>query len=114
MIRRPPRSTLFPYTTLFRSPNAARSPARARATSAASSPCSIRGAPPGGWASEAIVVILAGAAPLECVEAEGHGEPEGPGREYDARHAGKQKQQGPETGARQRGGPGDRPPQAPG
>src|SRR2546422_7287060 len=55
MIRRPPRSTLFPYTTLFRSPNAARSPARARATSAASSPCSIRGAPPGGWASEAIV-----------------------------------------------------------
>src|SRR5947208_13381925 len=27
MIRRPPRSTLFPYTTLFRSP---RSPARAR------------------------------------------------------------------------------------
>src|SRR2546430_12236242 len=25
MIRRPPRSTLFPYTTLFRSPSAARS-----------------------------------------------------------------------------------------
>src|SRR2546422_8201687 len=25
MIRRPPRSTLFPYTTLFRSPGAARS-----------------------------------------------------------------------------------------
>src|SRR2546425_6869332 len=25
MIRRPPRSTLFPYTTLFRSPEAARS-----------------------------------------------------------------------------------------
>src|SRR2546425_2679301 len=25
MIRRPPRSTLFPYTTLFRSPHAARS-----------------------------------------------------------------------------------------
>src|SRR2546422_2904585 len=24
MIRRPPRSTLFPYTTLFRSPNTAR------------------------------------------------------------------------------------------
>src|SRR5258708_21966993 len=24
MIRRPPRSTLFPYTTLFRSPNAVR------------------------------------------------------------------------------------------
>src|SRR5437879_8787242 len=26
MIRRPPRSTLFPYTTLFRSPNVAQSP----------------------------------------------------------------------------------------
>src|SRR5258708_21536528 len=26
MIRRPPRSTLFPYTTLFRSPTADRSP----------------------------------------------------------------------------------------
>src|SRR3712207_7768617 len=27
MIRRPPRSTLFPYTTLFRSPAAAQAPA---------------------------------------------------------------------------------------
>src|SRR5260221_9776440 len=26
MIRRPPRSTLFPYTTLFRSPSRARAP----------------------------------------------------------------------------------------
>src|SRR2546430_12631205 len=26
MIRRPPRSTLFPYTTLFRSPSAEKSP----------------------------------------------------------------------------------------
>src|SRR5256885_10553789 len=26
MIRRPPRSTLFPYTTLFRSPKSVRSP----------------------------------------------------------------------------------------
>src|SRR3712207_7887371 len=31
MIRRPPRSTLFPYTTLFRSWRRARSPHRARA-----------------------------------------------------------------------------------
>src|SRR5437667_4645946 len=31
MIRRPPRSTLFPYTTLFRSPRAPRTPARAQA-----------------------------------------------------------------------------------
>src|SRR2546429_5173417 len=95
-------------------PNAARSPASARATSAASSPCSIPGAPPGGWGSEAIVVRLAGAAPPESVEAEGHGEPEGPGREHGARHAGKQQQQGPEAGARQRRGPGDGPSQAAG
>src|SRR2546426_4843275 len=30
MIRRPPRSTLFPYTTLFRSPSQAGGPADAR------------------------------------------------------------------------------------
>src|SRR2546429_4853295 len=30
MIRRPPRSTLFPYTTLFRSPYRWRSPLRCR------------------------------------------------------------------------------------
>src|SRR2546430_10399884 len=30
MIRRPPRSTLFPYTTLFRSPRQLRVPSRAR------------------------------------------------------------------------------------
>src|SRR2546429_5864519 len=28
MIRRPPRSTLFPYTSLFRSPETARNPAQ--------------------------------------------------------------------------------------
>src|SRR3712207_7396470 len=32
MIRRPPRSTLFPYTTLFRSPSATRAGARASAS----------------------------------------------------------------------------------
>src|SRR2546426_4658026 len=32
MIRRPPRSTLFPYTTLFRSPAVGRADARARRT----------------------------------------------------------------------------------
>src|SRR2546430_8916849 len=37
MIRRPPRSTLFPYTTLFRSPRGAR-----RQTSIGSSRCSPR------------------------------------------------------------------------
>src|SRR2546425_2652217 len=40
MIRRPPRSTLFPYTTLFRSENAARvtPPSRASSGVAAASP----------------------------------------------------------------------------
>src|SRR3712207_7338705 len=32
MIRRPPRSTLFPYTTLFRSPDASAPPADAAAS----------------------------------------------------------------------------------
>src|SRR2546422_6474666 len=32
MIRRPPRSTLFPYTTLFRSPAGGRHPGRERGT----------------------------------------------------------------------------------
>src|SRR2546427_5178767 len=44
MIRRPPRSTLFPYTTLFRSPRARRrrrrSPGRRRSRQARASPCS--------------------------------------------------------------------------
>src|SRR2546422_8407657 len=35
MIRRPPRSTLFPYTTLFRSPAASRSEPRPRRRAAA-------------------------------------------------------------------------------
>src|SRR3712207_8377494 len=40
MIRRPPRSTLFPYTTLFRSPrsHAAHPPAIAAATTPRASP----------------------------------------------------------------------------
>src|SRR3712207_7627736 len=41
MIRRPPRSTLFPYTTLFRSPE--RPPGRCRHGT-----CDHRGAPPAG------------------------------------------------------------------
>src|SRR5260221_8897264 len=40
MIRRPPRSTLFPYTTLFRSP---RSPKRIPLTSAGANSSSQRG-----------------------------------------------------------------------
>src|SRR3990172_9879102 len=38
MIRRPPRSTLFPYTTLFRSRRARRPPTAARACPATSLP----------------------------------------------------------------------------
>src|SRR5256885_12324375 len=43
MIRRPPRSTLFPYTTLFRSP---RFPDSACTTGAASGSCANARAPP--------------------------------------------------------------------
>src|SRR5260221_6601829 len=38
MIRRPPRSTLFPYTTLFRSPSTATRPRARPGPAAASSP----------------------------------------------------------------------------
>src|SRR5260221_10837904 len=48
MIRRPPRSTLFPYTTLFRSPRAV----AARSSSRRSSSCTISTACPWpGWPS---------------------------------------------------------------
>src|SRR2546425_4389049 len=44
MIRRPPRSTLFPYTTLFRSPVRSRRPSGEKTTDAtpASCPLSVR------------------------------------------------------------------------
>src|SRR3712207_7361210 len=45
MIRRPPRSTLFPYTTLFRSPRGARDPGKrggARADLDAADPFDVR------------------------------------------------------------------------
>src|SRR2546425_7722699 len=46
MIRRPPRSTLFPYTTLFRSP---RNPARTASSSRTALACSTgRGSRAGG------------------------------------------------------------------
>src|SRR2546429_6779391 len=45
MIRRPPRSTLFPYTTLFRSPNRS-TPTRTTKRS----PCPPRRAPPSRFA----------------------------------------------------------------
>src|SRR3990170_639431 len=42
MIRRPPRSTLFPYTTLFRSSPTGRPPRWRRTTTSARSPCCSR------------------------------------------------------------------------
>src|SRR5437588_4811364 len=45
MIRRPPRSTLFPYTTLFRSPRASR--LGARQTSKAGNDLRLAGQPAG-------------------------------------------------------------------
>src|SRR5436190_13092239 len=43
MIRRPPRSTLFPYTTLFRSSSASRSRGHSSPTPTSCSPTSRRG-----------------------------------------------------------------------
>src|SRR3712207_7932264 len=51
MIRRPPRSTLFPYTTLFRSPSTvtalatSRPPGRSAAQQVSSSPSPVRPPP---------------------------------------------------------------------
>src|SRR5689334_24095677 len=47
MIRRPPRSTLFPYTTLFRSPTlAARVPTVRSSTNSSPASCSLSTKPP--------------------------------------------------------------------
>src|SRR5690348_18213275 len=46
MIRRPPRSTLFPYTTLFRSRSGARSASRRPAWAAARAGAAARGGAP--------------------------------------------------------------------
>src|SRR2546427_11355934 len=50
MIRRPPRSTLFPYTTLFRSRGAARRPCRPRGIRAPARAGA--GSATGGWAGD--------------------------------------------------------------
>src|SRR3712207_8157172 len=48
MIRRPPRSTLFPYTTLFRSRRDGLLGADARARAVEGAPCALRGGRPPG------------------------------------------------------------------
>src|SRR5687767_15660171 len=69
MIRRPPRSTLFPYTTLFRSPSAIRTSARRMERlrqSAFRSPCPRRSRPPTAIRSEEHTSELQSLAYLVC------------------------------------------------
>src|SRR3712207_7736708 len=63
MIRRPPRSTLFPYTTLFRSSNATNSPRgeAAASTRRAGGPSSDTGLPDWVGGGTATVTVPAGA-----------------------------------------------------
>src|SRR3712207_7782158 len=57
MIRRPPRSTLFPYTTLFRS--AARGPLRCSSSPCSARPRSLRSPAGGGVPAEEHQPVLA-------------------------------------------------------
>src|SRR2546430_6089075 len=68
MIRRPPRSTLFPYTTLFRSHRAANDRHRARAPLAAgrSAHHVVGGAARRGWRSEEHTSELQSQSNLVC------------------------------------------------
>src|SRR3712207_8146753 len=47
MIRRPPKSTLFPYTTLFRSPSPQPRPRRSPAMAISPTPVDVRPSTPG-------------------------------------------------------------------
>src|SRR5256885_13770019 len=61
MIRRPPRSTLFPYTTLFRSPRArGRAAARARPRTETGTPPAAPRHPPGPRGSPRAPSLVAG------------------------------------------------------
>src|SRR6266487_7170277 len=83
MIRRPPRSTLFPYTTLFRSPRAEPSPAV-----------------PGG--ADRPVAARSGAARVQALREEGRRAPHDRGVAQDAAVA--QAVRGDELGPRPRVG----------
>src|SRR2546430_1866674 len=63
MIRRPPRSTLFPYTTLFRSPRARNTAQRKRAMSLYAY---AKSAPPVSWRSEEHTSELQSQSNLVC------------------------------------------------
>src|SRR3712207_7689435 len=73
MIRRPPRSTLFPYTTLFRSRH--RGSRRARR----------RGRGDGTCGSSVVVLRMNGAAPTSADAAEGASSPTAPARPFENR-----------------------------
>src|SRR5256886_8809317 len=62
MIRRPPRSTLFPYTTLFRSPWGSRAAGQVPDSGALSPPPPRRAAP--AWLRPAASLVLPGAGQL--------------------------------------------------
>src|SRR5437016_9587365 len=69
MIRRPPRSTLFPYTTLFRSPTMPMPPAAGSAASASdAAPISDPGLPSSGPYSASAALSLADYAALRSEE----------------------------------------------
>src|SRR2546430_17724123 len=65
MIRRPPRSTLFPYTTLFRSGDAAALGATGRASGQLADECvgKTQGAPAAGWVTGEGRSLLGGGDP---------------------------------------------------
>src|SRR3712207_8460704 len=71
MIRRPPRSTLFPYTTLFRSPLLERAGGRARSTS-----FTTRGQWHKGWSSSSCycfnMPLLSAVEEVRCARSEEH------------------------------------------
>src|SRR3712207_7987773 len=71
MIRRPPRSTLFPYTTLFRSP----SPPTTGADDLAAAPSTVTTASPDTPDERKVPAELAGAdlQPIEGIDTEGGG-----------------------------------------
>src|SRR3712207_9534605 len=80
MIRRPPRSTLFPYTTLFRSQHAAQQPRPQEQVA--------EDAPPGASALDAVLAEDIGHVPLEVARRVERGERHQPHADAPAVEAG--------------------------